>query len=260
MKGRQYGISLVWVHPNQVRVTTIEEAVESLTAYTSSGVDWPYALAQLCEDPHHAPPPKNKHLGITPQEKVQDTFCGWISQLEVHQLLATSPQVIYPIGLNGHNEPIMTTLPDPLGSGISLITSKHNYLEIDIPSPPIEEPDQKMSPLEDIPTVLITSSTKSPPKSEGSMTMEVSNILSQAVLEVSSCESKQSPLRRLTTAVVLMSLPWRPEGLPPPANTSSQANIDEGEASLEDIPTNISPIAAISGSDSTSTSMDLAEL
>ena len=141
MHSRQYSISLVWVHPNQVRVTTIEEAVESLTAYTSSGVDWPYALAQLCEDPHHAPLPKNKHLGILPQGKAQDTFCGQISQLEVCQLLATGPNVIYPIGLNGNNEPVITTLPDLLGSGISLITSKHNYLEIDIPSLPMEEPD-----------------------------------------------------------------------------------------------------------------------
>ena len=79
MQGRQYGISLVWVHPNQVMVPTIEEAAESLTAYTSSGVDWPYALAQLCEDPHHAPLPKNKHLGILPQGKVQETFL-WADQ------------------------------------------------------------------------------------------------------------------------------------------------------------------------------------
>ena len=110
MQGRQYGISLVWVHPNQVRVTTIEKAVDSLTAYTSSGVDWPYALAQLCEDPHHAPLPKNKHLGILPQGKVQETFCGQISQLKVYQLLATSPQVVYPTGLNEQDEPVITTL------------------------------------------------------------------------------------------------------------------------------------------------------
>ena len=144
MQGRQYGISLVWVHPSQVRAATIEEAVENWTAYTSSGVNWPYTPAQLCEDPHHAPLPKNKHLGILLQEKAQETFCGQISQLKVCQLLATSPQVIYPIGLNGHDKPIITTLPDPLGSSISLIPSKHIYLEIDIPSPPMEEPDQKM--------------------------------------------------------------------------------------------------------------------
>ena len=156
MQGRQYGISLVWVHPNQVRATTIEEEADSLTAYTSNGVDWPYALAQLCEDPHHAPLPKNKHLGILPQGKVQETFCGQISQLKVCQLLATSPQVIYPIGLNGQDEHIITTLPDLLGSSISLITSEHNYLEIDIPLPPMEEPDRKMLSLKDILTVLVT--------------------------------------------------------------------------------------------------------
>ena len=127
MQGRQYGISLVWVHPNQVRATTTEEAVDSLTAYTSSGFDWSYALAQLCEDPHHAPLAKNKHLGILPQGKVQETFCGQISQLKVCQLLAAGPEVIYPIGLNGQDESIITTLPDLPSSGISLITSKRNY-------------------------------------------------------------------------------------------------------------------------------------
>ena len=91
MQGRWYGISLVWVHPNQVRAATIEGAVENLTTYTSSGANWPYTLAQLYEDPHHAPLPKNKHLGILLQGKAQETFCGWISQLKVHQLLATGP-------------------------------------------------------------------------------------------------------------------------------------------------------------------------
>ena len=208
------------------------------------------------QNPHHAPLPKNKHLGVLLQGKAQETFCGQISQLKVHQLLAASPQVIYPIGLNRHDEPIITTLPDPLDSSISLIPSKHIYLKINIPSPPMEEPDQKMPPLKDIPTVLIIHS----PKSEGSMTTDVSNLLSQAVLEASSCGSQPSSPRRPTTAVVLMSLPQRPQGLLPPANTSSQASIDEGEASLEDILANISPIVAISGSDSTSTSMGLAEL
>ena len=37
------------------------------------------------------------------------------------------------------------------------------------------------------------------------------------------------------------------EGPPQPVDTSSQVSIEEAEASLEDIPTNISPIAAISG-------------
>ena len=60
----------------------MEEAVKKLTACASSGTDWPYSLVQLCKDPHHAPLPKNKHLGILTQGKVQETFCGQISQLK----------------------------------------------------------------------------------------------------------------------------------------------------------------------------------
>ena len=178
MKDRHYDISLVWVHPNQVRAATMEEAVEKLTACAPSGTDWSYALAQLCKDPHHAPLPKDKHLGILPQGKVKETPCGQISQLEVCQILATGPQVIYSIGLNGHDETVITTLPELLDSGISLITSKHVHLEINILSPPWKNQIQKIPPLGDVSTILITSPHKSPPKSKGRMTTEVNNLLS----------------------------------------------------------------------------------
>ena len=98
MKDRHYGISLVWVTPNQVRAATMEEVVEKLTACTSHGTNWPYTLAQLYEGFCHAPLPKDKHLGILPQGKVQETPCGQINQLKVCQLLAAGPQVVYPIG------------------------------------------------------------------------------------------------------------------------------------------------------------------
>ena len=92
------------------------------------------------------------------------------------------------------------------------------------------------------------------------MTTEVSNLLSQAALEASSCESQHLSPRRPTTAVVFMSLQHKPEDPPQPANTSSQASIDEGETSLEDILPNISPITAVSGSGSISPPVDLTEL
>ena len=164
MKDRHYGIALEWVHPNQVRAATMEEAVEKLTACASSRTDWPYALAQLCKDPCHTPLPKDKHLGILPQGKAKETPCGQISQLEVCQLLAAGLQVIYPIGLNRHDEPIITPLPELLDSSISIIASKHVYLRTDISPPPVEEPEQKIPPLKEIPTILISSPHKSPPK------------------------------------------------------------------------------------------------
>ena len=45
----------------------MEEAVEKLAACPSSGTNWPYTLAQLYKGSHHAPLPKDKHLGILPQ-------------------------------------------------------------------------------------------------------------------------------------------------------------------------------------------------
>ena len=194
------------------------------------------------------------------RERQRKPSCGQISQLKVCQLLATSPQVVYPIGLNGLDEPIITIIPELLDSGISLIASENTHLGIDIPSPPMEEPDQKILPLSEVSTILITSLHKSPPKLEGSMTAEVSNLLSQAVLEVSSMESKHSSPRRPTTAVVLRTPPQKPEGPLQAVDTSSQARVKEAEASLEDIPANISPIAAVSRSRSVSPLVDLAEL
>ena len=111
---------------------------------------------------HHSP--RTSTWASYPRGKVEETPCGQISQLNVCQLLATSAQVIYPIGLNEHDEPVITTLPGLLDSSISLITSKHIYLEIDIPSPPVEEPDHKILPLSEVSTILITSPNKSPPK------------------------------------------------------------------------------------------------
>ena len=78
-----YGISLVWVNPNQVWVSTMEEAVGTMSTYISSGPNWPYGLVQLYEGSSHTPLPKDKHLGILPQGKVEESPSGQISQLEV---------------------------------------------------------------------------------------------------------------------------------------------------------------------------------
>ena len=168
---RQYGVSLVWVSPNQTRASTMEEVVEKLAICPSSGTDWPYALVQLYKGSGHAPLPKGKHLGILPQGKEEETSCGGISQLDICQLLSTSPQVVYPSGLNGQDEPIITTLPELLSSSISIIASKHPYLEIGIP--PKGESNNKALPIGKASIIQATNPHKSPPKLEGSMTAEL---------------------------------------------------------------------------------------
>ena len=105
---------------------------------------------------------------------------GRSASLTSTQLLSTGPQVVYPSGLNGQDEPIITTLPELLSSGISIITSEHLYLEIDIP--PMEESDTKAPPIGKASIIQTTSPCKSSPKLEGSMTAEVNDLLDQAII------------------------------------------------------------------------------
>ena len=255
---RQYGMSLVRVNPNQTRTSTIEEAVEKLAACPSSGTDWPYVLVQLYEGSGHVPLPKGKHLGILPQGKAEETSCGWISQLNVHQLLSASPQMVYPSGLNGCDEPIITTLPEPLSSSMSIITSKHPYLEIDIS--PNRESDIKVLPIGKVLIIQTTNLHNPPPNPEGSITAEVNHLLDQAMVEASSHESEQSSLENITEAAATMSPPQKSEVTVPPGDMSSQASMKEMEGSLEDIPANIPLIAAIYSSRSASPLVDPLEL
>ena len=235
----------------------MEEAVETLAEYPSSWTDWPFALALLYKDSHHVPLPKDRHQGILPWGKVEETSCGQISQLDVCQLLSTGPQVVYPSGLNRHYEPVITTLPELLSSGTSIIASKHLYLQIDIP--PKEESDTKAPPIGKVSIIQATNPHKSPLKLKGSMTAEVNHLLDWAITEVSSCESEQSSLEKITTAAVTMSPPQKSVSVPP-VNTSSQASIKEVEGYLEDISTHISPIATVYSSRSVSPLVDPSEV
>ena len=159
----------------------MEEAVGKLTTCTFSGPNWPYTLVQLHEGTHHAPLPKEVHVGILPQRGAEATPCRQISQLENCQFLIAGPQVIYPIGLNGHDEHVITSLPESLASSVRLTTGKPVYLDIEILPPPVEDPDQKVPPLGKVFTFIIASPPKSAPsksEGEGSMTMEVRYLLS----------------------------------------------------------------------------------
>ena len=124
----------------------------------------------------------------------------------------------------------------------------------------MEEPDTKAPPIGKASTILVTSPCKSPLKLEGSMSVEVNDLLLQVVMEASSCESEHSPPGKITTVVVIMSPPWKLEVSLQPIDTSSQARVKEAEASLEDIPANISPIAIVYSSRSVSPPVDLSEL
>ena len=88
---KSYGLALVWISPHQVQASTMEEAIGTLSTCISSGSNWPYALAQLYEGSNHTPLLKDRHIGILPQGKLEESPYGQISQLKVHQLLSARP-------------------------------------------------------------------------------------------------------------------------------------------------------------------------
>ena len=134
-------MALVWTSPHQAQVSMMEEALGTLSTCISSGPNWPYVFAHLYKASNHTPLPKDKHLGILPWGKVEESPHGWISQLKVCQLLSTGPQVIYPVGLNGCDQLVTISLPELLHSSSSITTDEHPHLQTYIPLPTPEEPE-----------------------------------------------------------------------------------------------------------------------
>ena len=167
---------MVWVNPYQTRVPTVEEAVKQLTALVSSGLDWPYSLVWLNRDTSHVPLPREGHLCILPDGGTSSATCRRVSQLEVHQLLSSGLQVVYLVGLNGHEIPLITSLPKSLANSTNLPGGELIYLRVDILQSIVEGPEWKASPPGNCPSILMATSIKvilSKAEREVSMIMEV---------------------------------------------------------------------------------------
>ena len=244
----------------------MEEAVRELTAWFSSGPNWPYALVQLNKDTCHAPLPKEGHLGILLQGEADMTACRRISQLEVCQLLTSGLQDAYPVGLNGHKDPMIISLPASLANSISLTGGESMYLEIDILQPMAKEPDQKSLPLGRCSTIIISSPPQDhslKPEREVSMTMEVRSLLSWMILDTSSHGSRNSTPKRPNPVAILTPPPHKLKDFPKPVDTSSQVSAEDdvkmAEATLE-VATTISPIAVAPRSRSITLPADVGQL
>ena len=174
---RVFGLSIMWVHPYQARAPTMEEAVKQLTPLPSTGFDCPYALVQLNGDTCHALLPREGHLSILAKRGTGSAICRRVSQLQICQLLSSGSQVVYPVGLNGCEVPVIASPPESLAKAVNLLRGEPNYLKVDIPQSIMEGPELKALPLSGhSPSILVTSPFRPPlPKEEGevSMTMEV---------------------------------------------------------------------------------------
>ena len=97
---KRFGLAGVWVHPNQILLPSLEEVVKKLTLLISTKEDWYYALVQVNEDVQHLPLSDAGHIVVFVDGALSRSTCGYLSQLEVCQLLHSGRVVIYPGGLN----------------------------------------------------------------------------------------------------------------------------------------------------------------
>ena len=131
---------------------------------------------------------------------------------------------------------------------------------IDIPLLSPEEPEHTIPPLGGVHPIPAITTPKTPWKPRISLMAEVNDLLKWGMTDNSSHESKHSTSEKAATAEAVMYLPQKGEVPALPINTSSQASLEEGEASLESNPVNVSLTMAVYSSCSSSPTVDLTEL
>ena len=193
---RVYGLIMVWVHPYQARVSMIDGAAKQLAKLASTGSDWPCALVWLNGDAQHVSLPIEGHWSVMMEGNTSNVPHGKIHQLQVCQLLGSGSQVVYLEGLNGCQIPVIKTLPESLSNAVTMLEGESTFLQVDLSQSSTKEQESKALSLgSDLSPTLAASPTRAlPPKAEGqiSMTMEVSKLLSWAVLDTSGLASGSS--------------------------------------------------------------------
>ena len=112
-----FGLAMVWVCSYQACIPTLDEVMRKLTLLTTFHENWDYTFVRFNEDAQHVPFPKEGHLSAMIEGMPSRNACGHLHQLEVHLLLQLECQVVYPEGLNGALELVVTSLPESLAHG-----------------------------------------------------------------------------------------------------------------------------------------------
>ena len=78
------------------------------------------------------PLPKEGHLSAMMEGMPNDILCRRLHQLEVHQLLHSEAQVVYPKGLNRCLVLVITTLPESMPHGVTMLNDEPTFLQVNI--------------------------------------------------------------------------------------------------------------------------------
>ena len=161
------------------------------------------------------PLPTEGDLSVMMEGNTSNVPYRKIPQLEVHQLLGSGSQVVYLEGLNGYQVPVVMTLPKSLSNGVTMLEGESTFLQVDLSQPTTKEQESKAFSLcSGLSPTLAASPTRAlPPKAEGqiTMTMEVSKLLSQAVLDTSWLASGSSTPKKPRSLALATTQPLKLE-------------------------------------------------
>ena len=138
---------------------------------------------------------------------------------------------MYPKGLNGCLVLVITSLPESLSHGMTMLNDEPTLLQVDLSQFTMEGHESKApflggSSISTSPTCL---AMVPPPKAESqvSMTMEISELLLQAALDTSHQASESSTPKRPVSPAIGAPPSLRLGGFAKPVDTSSQASLQE---------------------------------
>ena len=163
---------------------------------------------------------------------------------------------------------MITTLPESLSQVVILLRGKSTLLQVDLSQSATEEQGPKAPSLGGglSPTSAGSPTQAFPPKTEGqiSMTMEVSELLSQAVLDTPGLASGSSTPKRPGSLALVAALPFKPEDPAKLVDTSSQVSdpkdAEMDNPTLEEIHVSLPPPVETSGPSREAPYVDAAQL
>ena len=247
---RTYGLALVWVNPLQARAVVMADALDTLATFTYEEPDWPYTLIQLYECANHMSLPANKHLGVLAQEKME-SLSGQISQLKIHQLLSAGSLVMVPMELNGGKQAITVDLPEPLCTGSSVTSNKHPFIEVNIPSPTMEDQGCTTPSQGGQHDTLPTTIPKTPWQPRIALVTQVTKLLDRGMTNNYDQELEHSITADHATQAEV-SPTRKMEELLLPRETSSQTSVDGMDVSVESTLVDATLVTAVHSSQSNS--------
>ena len=192
----------------------------------------------------------NKHLGVLAPEKME-SLSGWISQLEIHQLLSAGSLVMVPVELSGGKQAVTIDLPEPLCTSSSVTSDEHPFVEVNIPSPIMEDQGCMTPFLGRQHDTLPATIPKTPWQPRIALVTQVTELLDRGMTDDYDWESEHSVAADHTTQVKA-SPTQKMEELLLPLETSSQMSVDGMDVSVESTPADATLETAVHSSRSDS--------